>query len=163
VIAYQAAAWHDLFGMAGGASAALAGLLFVAVALNHEQILQLSSLPPLAAQSMSVLIGLVVLCLLGLVPGQSSAALGAEVLVLCAGVGAVVLVPTIRGLPRLDHVSWKIRRLAAGVLPTAPMLLTAISLMVGFGGGLFWALGTIIAGLVTATYNAWVLLIEIRR
>jgi len=163
VIAYQAAAWQNLFVLAGGASAALAGLLFVAVALNHEQILKRSSLPPLAAQSISVLIGVVILCLFGLVPGQPPAVLGGEVLVLGLGLGAVVFVPTIRAMSRLDRLSWKVRRLAVSVLPTAPMLLTAISLIVGFGGGLFWALATIVAGLVTATFNAWVLLIEIRR
>lgn len=44
--AYDATDWNDFFVMAGGAGAALAGLLFVAVSFNHEQILANPTLPP---------------------------------------------------------------------------------------------------------------------
>ena len=163
MIAYQAEAWHDLFAAAGGASATLAGLLFVAVSLNHEQVLKAAGLPALAAQSISVLIGLVVLCLAGLAPGQPLILVGVEVLVLGVALSGLVLAPTLRLLPKIERLSWKLRRVAVAVLPTVPMLVTGVSLVAGAGGGFYWALGTIVAGLVTATYNAWVLLIEIRR
>ena len=39
--AYEPELWHDLFVMTGGATAALAGLIFVAVSLNHEDILKI--------------------------------------------------------------------------------------------------------------------------
>lgn len=75
---YNPDLWHDLFVMVGGAAAALAGLIFVAVSLNHEHILAAPVLPPLAAQTLSVLIGLVLLCAIGLTPGQSRIALAAR-------------------------------------------------------------------------------------
>ena len=70
MIAYEPLPWHDLFTAAAGAAATLAGLIFVAVSLNHEQILKQAALPALAASSVSVLVGLVIVSLLGLAPGQ---------------------------------------------------------------------------------------------
>ena len=61
--------WHDFAEMIGGASGALTGLLFVAVSLNHEDILKIPALPDLAARTLSILIALVLFCVVGLVPG----------------------------------------------------------------------------------------------
>jgi hypothetical protein len=42
---YQPERWHDLFVATAGAAAALAGLIFVAVSINLEQILKYPALP----------------------------------------------------------------------------------------------------------------------
>jgi hypothetical protein len=45
VTAYDPELWHDLFVAVAGAAAALAGLVFVAVSINVERILQYKGLP----------------------------------------------------------------------------------------------------------------------
>jgi modulator of FtsH protease len=162
-VAYDPALWHDLFEMTGGASAALAGLIFVAVSLNHEQILKFPALPPLAMQTLSVLIALLLACVVGLTPGQSRTALGSEILVLAAGLFALVIGTTIRTLSATPQRDWQVRRLGLGLVVTVPNVVAGISLLTGAGGGLYWLLVEFIAGLLVSAFYAWILLIEIRR
>ena len=54
--AYDPEAWSDLFVAAAGASAALAGLVFVAVSINIERILQYEGLPERALQTVLLLL-----------------------------------------------------------------------------------------------------------
>jgi modulator of FtsH protease len=60
--AYNAPEWNDLFIAAAGASAALAGLVFVAVSINVERILKGEGLP--ARAQMTVLLLITVLLVL---------------------------------------------------------------------------------------------------
>lgn len=155
--------WHDLFTMAGSASAALVGLLFVAVSLNHEQILTMPTLPELAGVSITLLIGVTVLSVAGLTPGQNRVALGVEVLVVGVAVTVITFALVLTRLSHLTHRGWRVTRLALTAASTLPALVCGATLVAGVGGGLYWAALEIVAALVTATYNAWVLLIEIRR
>src|SRR6266567_6179703 len=54
------------------------GLLFVAVSINLKQILKVAYLPTRAAEPLSIMIGLLLLSVFLLVPGQRTAVLGAE-------------------------------------------------------------------------------------
>ena len=78
--AYSAAEWESLFVAEAGASAALAGLLFVALSINLERILKGSGLPGRAGEAIVLLLTVLVVSTFGLVPGQSPRVLGAEVL-----------------------------------------------------------------------------------
>lgn len=156
-------AWHDLFVMSGGAATALAGLLFVAVSLNHEEILRLPTLPTLAAQSVSLLIALVIVSICALVPGQGPVPLGAELLLVAVVLAVLLVVPTARGIRLLTRLSWRLRRLATVVVSVAPLLVAGVLLLLGDGAGLVWAAAEVGIGIAAATYNAWILLIEIRR
>ena len=64
-----------------GASAALGGLLFVAVSINLNRILALRSLPGAALGSIVLLVAVLMVSILALVPGQPGWVLGSEVLV----------------------------------------------------------------------------------
>ncbi|THG32520.1 hypothetical protein E6C70_12235 [Glaciibacter flavus] len=161
--AYEPDAWHDFLIMTGGASAALAGLLFVAVSLNLEQILKFTALPSLAAASISMLLAVVLACCFGLVPGQPAVALGIELLVLGSSTASLLFVLVSRSLSRLEQLGWRVSRLLMTAVSTIPMVVAGVSLMAGDGGGLYWLLVGVVASVTTATYNAWVLLIEIRR
>ena len=160
---YDPELWHDLFVMVGGAAAALAGLIFVAVSLNHEHILAAPMLPPLAALALSLLVGLVLLCAVGLTPGQSRIALGSEVLALGVALMGVVLASTLRTPTGLSNRWWQASRISLGTAATLPAAIAGVSLVTGTGGGLYWLLFDMIAGLIAAAYSAWILLIEIRR
>jgi hypothetical protein len=80
VIAYEAAEWSDLFVASAGASAALTGLLFVAVSINIERILGFDGLPERALETLTLLLGVVVVSVVGLIPGQTRTASGVELL-----------------------------------------------------------------------------------
>ena len=92
-MAYEASEWSDLFVAAAGASAALAGLLFVAVSINVERIVEYRGLPERALEALVMLLGVLVISILGLIPGQDHIALGIELLLtgLAGGVGVMVL------------------------------------------------------------------------
>jgi modulator of FtsH protease len=161
--AYTAAAWSDLFVASAGASAALTGLLFVAVSVNIQDILKNPGLPNRALQTLLLLLGALVVSIAGLVPGQSSTALGAELLVCALGFGGWVLVLAAR---MLEHTRQYLRPLFhfGLVLPgTLPALVGAISLLAHAGGGLYWVAGGVVGEVLVASINAWVLLVEILR
>jgi hypothetical protein len=162
VEAYDAEHWHELFVMMGGAAAALAGLIFVAVSLNDEQILALPKLPSLAGRTLTLLIGQVVFCMAGLAP-QPPLALGIELVVVAGIVVAVVVGTTVRTFEADEPLRWRASNLGTALAASVPGLVAGVSLIAGAGGGLFWLLAEFAVAIVVAAYYAWVLLIEIRR
>ncbi len=161
--AYDPSQWTDLFVASAGASAALAGLIFVAVSINVDRILELEGVPERALQALGQLIVVVVISILMLAPGQSSTALGVE----CMAFGALAVIGsglTLRAVvPGPGQPGGLSGRWVVIALGTVPFLIGGVSLIAESGGGLYW----IVAGIVLATMgsvaNAWVLLIEILR
>jgi modulator of FtsH protease len=164
VTPYQPAEWHDLFVAMAGASAALTGLIFVAVSINLAQILKFRALPVRAAETLSVLLGLLLLSVFMLVPGQSSVALGLEILLLGTVLAAGLLWGRLR-LPREPNQPriWTVFPLVAILTGSVPMIVAGISLLAQAGGGLYWLAAELILGLTGAVFNAWILLVEIQR
>jgi len=160
----QPAAWHDLFVAIAGAAAALTGLLFVAVSINLKQILDMPSLPTRAAETLSIVLGLLLLSVFMLVPGQSQAVLGTEILALGLVIAAILLTRRLR-LPRGqdDPLIWTVAPIAVIVEATVPMVAAGISVLAGARGGLYWLVAAVVLGFVGAILNAWILLVEIIR
>jgi hypothetical protein len=164
VIAYEAAEWSDLFVASAGASAALTGLLFVAVSINIERILAFEGLPERAVETLALLLGVVVVSVVGLIPGQTRTVLGVELL----GVGLVVtaavarLLRTSRPSPE-EPAGRLILRVVLVASGTIPFVVGGASLWAEAGGGLYWVAAGIIFALVGSVANAWVLLVEILR
>ena len=162
--AYQPEQWHDMFVAMAGAAAALTGLIFVAVSINLEQVLRYPALPPRAVETLSILIGLLVLSVFVLIPGQSLTALGTEILVLGVVMGTALLVKRIR-LPRAagQSLTWTLTPAGVIAAATLPMAAAGISVLVRGGGGLYWLVAALILGFAGAVFNAWILLVEIHR
>jgi modulator of FtsH protease len=162
--AYDASEWMDFFVAGAGASAALAGLVFVAVSINVDRVLRLRGLPERALATVMLLLSVVLVSLLGLMPGQSRAALAGELLGVGLVFAVVILALTSRSMATSDrqpvHVfsQW----LLVG-LGTVPVVLGAVSLFVEAGGGLYWVAAGIVLATTGAVANAWVLLVEILR
>lgn len=160
---YDTAQWHDLFIASAGAAAALAGLVFVAVSINIDRILQYVGVPERALQTVLLLIGALVVSIFGLVP-QPTRALGIEVLLVGAALCALIAVTsrrTLRGAA--GHRNWMVSRVAGPLPGSVPYLAAGGSLVAGGGGGLWWLLAGLVGALVGAVLNAWVLLVEILR
>ena len=163
--AYEAQGWSD-FGVAvAGAGAALAGLLFVALSINLDRILAGYRLTARAGSTLIMLSAPLVIALLLLIPGQSDVALGWELVVVgvAVGSGLAALNPPWLRAPE-QHLSWWV---AINAMPI--LLLTSSAIIAGIGtmteslGGLYWLPVGIIAALIAALVNAWVLLVEILR
>ncbi|HUA74762.1 MAG TPA: hypothetical protein VL988_08385 [Solirubrobacteraceae bacterium] len=161
--AYSAGDWRDLFVASAGASAALTGLLFVAVSLNIKEILGNEGLPGRALQTLLLLLGTVVVSLVGLIPGQSPTALGVELLILGLVFGGWVLVLAVSAMKHVRPYVHPLFHFGLVTPGAVPQVVGAVSLLAGSGGGLYWVIGGLIGALLGASINAWVLLVEILR
>ena len=162
--AYDASEWTDFFVAGAGASAALAGLVFVAVSINIERILQFKGLPERALATVLLLLNVVLISLIGLFPGQTETALGLELLGVSLAFTGLILVKT--SPSRADHdrtLSHIVSHWLLMALGTVPLLVGSVSLLAEAGGGLYWIAAGIALAIAGAVANAWVLLVEILR
>ena len=157
--------WSDFNVAMVGATAALAGLLIVAMSVNIAEIMKSVTLPPRAAASIVALVLALTAGAFGLVPGQVPLAFGLEVFVATVLAG-VFQWHAIRIVAREDHVSTtdRILKSIAGILPIAAFL----------GGSLLVIAGSLEAGLTTMAVGSvlsiiagllfsWVVLVEVLR
>jgi modulator of FtsH protease len=164
VTAYDSSQWTDLFVATAGASAALAGLVFVAVSINIERILKYKGLPERALETVLLLLGVLLVSIVGLVPGQSEVALGIELLAVSLAVGFVIArLPTTYSAGQGEPRAWLWARWSVRIAGTLPFLIGGISVIAGSGGGLYWIVAGIVFAVTGAVSNAWVLLVEILR
>lgn len=162
--AYDPTEWHDLFLATAGASAALAGLVFVAVSINLERILQFRGLPERALETVMLLVGALVVSVVGLVPGQSHQALGAELLVVTVALGAAVArLPTRQEMLGEQPAAWIWERWATRMGWAVLLAIGSVNVLLASGGGLYWVAAGVLLAIVGAVANAWVLLVEIQR
>jgi len=161
--AYDPSEWTDLFVATAGASAALAGLLFVAVSINIERIIGEVGLPDRALETVLLLVGVLVVSILGLIPGQSEGALGLELLVVSISLTfTIIRLPLVREMGAPPR-AWLMFRWGIRAAAMAPLIIGAASLITSDGGGLYWIAAGIVFATVGAVANAWVLLVEILR
>jgi hypothetical protein len=163
--AYAPEEWKDLFVAVAGASAALLGLLFVAVSINLERILSYEGLPERALEALLLLLGVLIVSIVGLVPGQSNVALGLELLAVAGLVAAIILRLPGTNAEGTDQepTQWRLSRIGVRLMGTVPLLIGALSVLFETGGGLYWIVAGIVLAISGAVANAWVLLVEILR
>lgn len=164
--AYAPGEWTDLFVAVAGASAALAGLLFVAVSINVERIINYKGLPERALEALTMLLVPLVVSIAGLMPGQSHVALGIELLAITAAlVLMLVRLPVARSLPEGIETppQYVLGRQVVRLTGTVLLGIGALAELFAVAGGLYWIAAAIVALTLGAVVNAWVLLIEILR
>ena len=160
-MAYDTAPWHDFFAMLGGASAALAGLVFVGLSLHARAV---ASDPLYRVRARNLTAGIVyvtVVAALALTPGQSRHTLGSELVVGGFVIAALFSTPLRRFRHRLER-EMRIRI----TLAVCACLLSAaggISLLAHHGGGLYLLVPAAIAGVVLNVFGAWSLLLGLAR
>jgi modulator of FtsH protease len=158
--------WGDFFVAVAGAAAALAGLIIVAMSVTIKQILASRTLPSRAAATISSMVLILVLAIAALIPMQTPAALGSEVVV----ASLLALVPPLLMSQRvLTDVSYpaglptRLFRVVVGVLPVLLALVGGILVIAGLVAGLYLVAAAMALVFVTSMLNAWVLLVEIQR
>jgi len=157
-----AAEWKDLFVATAGASAALAGLVFVAVSINLDRILALEGVTNLALSTLALLIGVLITSMFGLIPGQDPETLGIELLVWSLILTAFVGFQGARSASVSEHASYP-SRLFVPAFGTIPVVIGAILLLGGESSGLDWVFAGMVGAIIAAVMNAWILLVEILR
>jgi modulator of FtsH protease len=164
--AYAPEEWKDLFVAVAGASAALAGLLFVAVSINVERIIKFEGLPERALEALTMLLVPLVVSIAGLMPGQSHVAFGIELLAIAAAMVLILVrLPVARHLPEGVETpsQYVLGRQVVRLTGTVLLAIGALAELFAVAGGLYWVAAAIVALTLGAVVNAWVLLIEILR
>jgi len=156
-------AWSDLFVAAAGASAALAGLVFVAISINIENIIGYKGLPELSIVTIMLLVGVLIVSLFGLIPEQTHHALGLELLVQSLLWSALLLRFAVRSLPETHRREKMVSRFGLPAFGTVPYVVGAVLLTTGSDSGLYWVFAGLVGAVGAAMINAWVLMVEIRR
>ena len=152
--------WSDFFVAELGASAGLAGLLFVAVSINLGQILKYPHLPTRALEALAGLLCVLVISTFALVPGQTSLVHGLEMGgtgLLTWGIQTVALIRT-----RKSGYETFIRYFFNQV-PPLPFVVGGILLTLGYSSGTYWVVPGTLLCILSGVYCAWVLLVEIQR
>lgn len=157
--------WLEFGVAAAGATAALAGLLIVAMSVNVKQILASKALMHGARSTIASLVLAIVTSLLLLIPGQSMLLLGVETLVLTLPAVSI----------QVQSILTQSRTAAEGITPSilafiitfaalqyAPFLVGGILLLFGGAAGVWLlAIGVVII-VIASLVNAWVLLLEVQ-
>jgi hypothetical protein len=158
--------WANFFMATAGASAALAGLVFVALSVNIDRILAFSHLPARAGATIATLIVVLASSAAELIP-QPLFAMGLEILgfAICGWVlkvWASYLTFAARKVSQRPLYE-AIVQTVLGQIQMLPFLVAAILLMRGEGAGFYWLAGGAIAVFVFSVFTCWILLVEIRR
>jgi hypothetical protein len=143
------AAWQNFFLMMGTANATLTGLLFVALSIHLREVLEHPRLKPRAVIALVVLTTQIVISAIVLVP-QARELMGLEILVL----NGVFLYLDLR-----NRVQTRINQ--AALLSLAIRLaygFSAISLIVGVGGGFYVLALVLVLTLARTMASCWALL-----
>jgi len=160
--------WDSFFVAEAGASAALAGLVFVSISINLQKILSFKPLPGRAMEALGLLLSVLALSLLLLVPRQPMALIGLEVL----GVGlitwALVVTLVIKSIRDLMP-GWRtpfIARIVMGQFAALPLIIAGVQILIqgeSSADGLYWLVPGFLFCFAQAALDAWVLLVEIKR
>jgi modulator of FtsH protease len=159
--AYAPGQWSNFFIALTGASAALTGLVIVAMSINLATILKERSISGRAGETVSLLACILVVSVFGIVPGQPDWVLGLEILAagLVAWIGTTII--SARAGRHPQEPRWLREAITHGA--SFPVVLAGATLILQKGGGLYWLVPGIVAAFVGGVINTWVLLVEVLR
>ncbi|MGC4093229.1 MAG: hypothetical protein QM756_36140 [Polyangiaceae bacterium] len=153
--------WNDFFVAVAGAAAALAGLVFVAISINLSRILQFPDLPSRAFEALAVLVGILLVALFGLVPGQSVRAFAIELVVI--GVASWGMHSYALMRHRSSKHARNPMRVLMNQLPSLPLIVAGVLLWQRDAVGVYWIVPGVVLSFVAGVLGAWVMLVEIQR
>ena len=154
--------WNYFFASELGASAALTGLVTVAISINLSRILETDHLPGRAAEALYLLTAVLSLCGFALFPDIAAPTLGLLDILLAATFAAVgwrthrSVKENIIGSRRAISVLMRIGSIV-------PFAVGGALLLIKPPAGIAWTAAGVIIALAVSVINAWVLLVEIMR
>jgi hypothetical protein len=156
--------WSDFNVAVAGATAALAGLLIVAMSVNIERILAARGVLSRAGAAVGALVLAVIASCLCLVPTQPVWAFGAETLIGAVLVGAMA-VAAMRGIYADQTQSRRGRpvKSATSFIPPLAFGVGAVILLAGDPGGYGWVAAGSLLSILNGILFSWVALVEVLR
>ena len=157
--------WQNILSVQAECAATLTGLVFVAVSINLAKIIAFPGLPSRAVESIVQFLQVFFICTVALVPGQSSLAVGAEILCIALLSWIMQVIAQVRyarmrtGHPKL----WLIIRLTQTHLASIPLFVSIACMFAGEHAAMYWLVLGFIFSFVAGVGNAWVLLVEVVR
>jgi modulator of FtsH protease len=143
------AAWQNFYVMMGGANAALTGLVFVALSIHLREVLDHPLLRPRAVIALTVLTTQIVIAAIVLTP-QSAQLMGVEIFL----VNATFLAVDLRNRVSFSLTRARLISLAIRIV----YIYSAVSLILGVGGGFYVLAVIVVLTLGRTMQNAWALL-----
>jgi hypothetical protein len=159
---YRPDQWHDYFITVGGASAALTGLVFVAMSLNPGVIAKDQTHRRRAVGTLAGFTAIFVICALGVMGGQDHRAIGLEWLTVSAVATVVYVYGYIQAI-RFGGSSIGLRpyRLVGGTALHIMEIVGAALLLSGYVAGLYLAAISMIGVLAFMISGAWLLIMGV--
>lgn len=157
--------WENFFLGELGASAALAGLIFVGLSINLQKIMETSHLPNRVLEALVVLVAVLFLASFMLIPNQSFLAIGIEVLLvgLCEWIVIVYLqIDSLRKMPAEFRLSFA-RIILICQMATLSLIIAGVIFLTGGAEGFYWIVAATLLSFLTTFVDTWVLVIEINR
>lgn len=161
--------WESFFVAEIGASAALAGLVFVGVSINLSKILAQPGLPNRALNALGVLISTLTVSSILLIPAQPTLLVGIELAVVGLSIWSATTFlqsQTIRKLEASFRTRYRwslLGQVIIGQTATFPFLIAGIAVLLQGEAGVYWVAPAIIFSFIEAMLEAWILLVEINR
>jgi len=161
---YRPEQWHDFFVMVGGAAAALAGLVFVAMSLNltivfHDPTHRFRAMGTLAGFT-----SVFAICALVLMGGQSHVAVGLEWFVVSGVVTIIYVNGYVQAIKQgRSAVGLGVRRLVTGTSCHVAEMIGALMLASGRAAGLYVAAVAMVIYVAYMVSGAWLLLVGIHQ
>jgi hypothetical protein len=160
-MAYAPQAWRDFAVTTDGLAGALTGLLFVAVSLHSGALAKSLTLRSRAAQTLVLFLTPAIGALVLAAP-QPAAALGAELLAAAAVSGAALFVLDRRaGHDPHSGVARYVERASPNAVTAVLFGIAGLTFLIKAGGGLYWMIPAVLAGLVGGVINAWLFLVRL--
>jgi hypothetical protein len=162
--AYRPELWHDFFVMVGGGSAALTGLVVVAMSLRLDAIAADVALRHRARSILSGLAATFMRCGLVLMGGQSGQAVAVELFV----VSAIVAVAGVWSFLEVQRAArsvptGSIYRTIGGLACYLAEMLGAVALFLGSAAGLYVVGVAMISNFFFMISGSWLLLVGVSR
>lgn len=156
--------WENFLVAQVGASAALAGLVFVGVSINLARILSIGSLPERALEALVLLLAVLIISSLLLIP-QSLTAAGIELLLAGLSDTSILLFLVAYSRRKIDprYYGFLWFRAALSLSATLPFAIGGIVTLIWNINGLYCIVPATLLSILVAIYDSWVLLVEINR
>jgi hypothetical protein len=158
---YALEPWHDFAVTVGGLAGALTGLLFVALSIKSAALEVSVSLRSRAAQTLVLFVTSAITSVV-LVAPQPRPGIAVELLALAAISGtALLLLDRRAGHDSASIVARYIEAASPNMITSVLTGIAGLTLLLHGGGGLYWLIPAVLAGLIGGVINAWLFLLRV--